>query len=86
MVIMGMHINETRSYYVTSGVDHFFGVGILQVADSVNAIGRDRDIPGKRFGIGAVDYLPAADKQVTSIRRAVDVHWGSAPALFCLSG
>jgi hypothetical protein len=74
MVIMGMHINETRSDYVTSGVDHFFGVGILQVADSVNAIGRDGDIPDKRFGIGTVDYLSTADQQVTSIRRAVNAH------------
>ena len=71
---MGVYINETRSYHVTSGVDHFFGVGILQVADSVNAIGRDGDIPGKRFGIGTVDYLPTADQQVTSIRRVVNAH------------
>ena len=82
---MGMHIDEARSYYVTSSVNHFFGVGILQVTDGVNAIGRDRDIPGKRFGTSAVDDVPSADQQVTSIRRAVDAHRGRAPALFCLS-
>ena len=82
---MGMHIDEPRSYYVTSSVNHFFGVGILQVTDGVNAIGRDRDIPGKRFRAGAVDDVSSADQQVTSIRRAVDAHRGRAPALFCLS-
>ena len=82
---MGMHIDEARSYYVTSSVNHFFGVGIFQVTDGVNAIGRDRDIPGKRFGTSAVDDVPSADQQVTSIRRAVDAHRGRAPALFCLS-
>ena len=82
---MGMHIDEARSYYVTSSVNHFFGAGILQVTDGVNAIGRDRDIPGKRFDTGAVDDAPSADQQVTSIRRAVDAHRGRAPALFCLS-
>ena len=71
---MGMHIDEARSYYVTSSVNHFFGVGILQVTDGVNTIGRDRDIRGKRFGTSAVDDAPSADQQVTSIRRAVDAH------------
>ena len=83
---MGMHIDEARSYYVTSSVNHLFGVGILQVTDGVNAIGRDRDIPGKRFGTGAVDDAPSADQQVTSIRRAVDGHRGRIPELFYLSG
>ena len=82
---MGMHIDEARSYYVTSHVDYFFSVGILQVTDGGNAIGRDRNIPGKRFSAGAVDDVPSTDQQVTSIRRAVDAHWGCAPALFCLS-
>ena len=83
---MGMHIDEAWSYDVTSSVDHFFGVGILQVTDGSNAIGRDRDIPGKRFGTGAVDDAPSADQQVTSIRRPVDIHQGRVPELFYLSG
>ena len=83
---MGMHINKTWSYYVTSSVNHFFGVGILQVTDGVNAIGRDRDIPDERLGTGAVDDAPSSDQQVTSIRRAGDAHRGRAPAQFCLSG
>ena len=83
---MGMHIDEARSYCVTSSIDHLFGVGILQVTNGVNTIGRDRDIPDKRFGTGAVDDTPSADQQVTSIWRPVDTHQGRAPALFCLSG
>ena len=71
---MGMHIDEARSYYVTSSVDHFFGVGVLQVTDGVNAIGRNSDIPGERLGTGAVDDASSSDQQVTSIRRAVDAH------------
>ena len=82
---MGMHIDEAWSYYVTSSVNHFFGVGILQVTDGVNAIGRDRDIPGKRFGTGAVDDVSSSDEQVTSIRFPVGTHRGRAPELFCLS-
>ena len=83
---MGLHIAEAWSYYVTSSVDYFFRVGILQITDGVNAIGRDCDIPGKRFGPGAVDDAPPADQQVTSIRRVLDAHRGRAPGLFCLSG
>ena len=83
---MGMHIDEARSYYVTSSVDHFFGAGMLQVTDGVNAIVRDRDIPGERLGTGAVDDAPSSDQQVTSIRQTVDAHRGRALALFCLSG
>ena len=83
---MGMHIDEARSYYMTSNVDYFFSVGILQVTDGGNAIGRDRNIPGKRFGTGAVDDAPSADQQVTSIRRPVDIHQGRVPELFYLSG
>ena len=82
---MGMHIDEARSYYVTFGVNYFFGMGIVQVTNGVNAIGRDCDIPGKRFGTSAVDDVPSADQQVTSIRRVVDAHRGRATALFCLS-
>ena len=59
---MGMHIDEARSYYMTSNVDYFFSVGILQVTDGCNAIGRDRNIPGKRFGAGAVDNASSADQ------------------------
>ena len=59
---MGMHIDEARSYYVTSSVNHLFGVGILQVTDGVNAIGRNRDIPGEHLGTGAVDDAPSADQ------------------------
>ena len=83
---MGMHIDEAWSYCVASSIDHLFGLDILQVTDSVNAIGRDRDIPGKRFGTGAVDDVPSADQQVTSIRRPVDIHQGRVPELFYLSG
>ena len=82
---MGMHIYEARSYYVTSSVDHFFGVGMLQVTDGVNAIGRDGDIPGERLGTGAVDDAPSSDQQVTSIGQTVGVHRGRALELFCLS-
>ena len=71
---MGMHIDKAWSYYMVSSIDHFFGVGIFQITDGVNAIGRDGDIPGKRFGIGTVDYLPTADQQVTSISSAVNDH------------
>ena len=71
---MGMHINEARSYYLTSSVDHYFGVGIFQVTDGINAIGCDRDIPSERLSPRAVNDAPSSDQQVTSIQYAVDAH------------
>ncbi len=62
MIILGMLIDEARRYYMTSNVDYFFSVGLLQVTDGGNAIGRDRNIPGKRFGAGAIDDAPSADE------------------------
>jgi hypothetical protein len=84
MVIMGMHIDEARSYYLTCSVDHFLGMGISQVTHGINTIGGDCHITGKRFGPGAIDDTSSADEQITSIWRAVDAHRGRAPKLFCL--